>query len=199
MKKSHAVSAVFALIALGLTVGCSGKSSQPGGTETVTKTVTVTEKTEAPPAAPVTIPVPHTVAVTKLGPAQPKHRIEYGHIKSLVHSGEGFKMRFDPAQFLTGISASDAALKDTGSSDVPNDNYIVDESHRAYSYLVPADAHVTVLADGVDGTLITVGQLAKLVKGKDPLGHPLFEPLETGFWILFDVDTVRSLDQQYQP
>ena len=199
MKKSHAVPAVFALIALGLTVGCSGKSSQPGGTETVTKTVTVTEKTEAPPAAPVTIPVPHTVAVTKLGPAPPKHRIEYGHLKSLVHSGEGFKMKFDPAQFLTGISASDAALKDTGSSDVPNDNYIVDESHRAYSYLVPADAHVTVLADGVDGTLITVGQLAKLVKGKDPLGHPLFERLETGFWILFDVDTVRSLDQQYQP
>jgi hypothetical protein len=159
--------------------------------------VTATETTESAPV--VTGSVPQTVAVTKLGPAPPKHRIEYGHIKSLVHSGDGFKMRFDPAQFLTGISSSDAALEDTGSSDVPNDNYIVDESHRAYSYLVPADAHVTVLADGVAGTLITVGQLAKLVKGKDPLGHPLFEPLETGFWILFDVDSVRSLEQQYQP
>jgi hypothetical protein len=197
MKSSHAVSAALALIALGLTVGCSGKSSQPGGTETITKTVTATETTESAPV--VTGSVPQTVAVTKLGPAPPKHRIEYGHIKSLVHSGDGFKMRFDPAQFLTGISSSDAALEDTGSSDVPNDNYIVDESHRAYSYLVPADAHVTVLADGVAGTLITVGQLAKLVKGKDPLGHPLFEPLETGFWILFDVDSVRSLEQQYQP
>jgi hypothetical protein len=108
-------------------------------------------------------------------------------------------MRFDPAQFLTGISASDAALEDTGSSDVPNDNYMVDESHRSYSYLVPADAHVSVLAGGVDGTSITVAELAKLVRGEDPLGHPLFEPLETGFWILFDVDTVRSLDQQYLP
>ena len=195
MKTSHAIPAAAALIVLGLVAGCSGKSSEPAGT----KTVTVTETTQPAPADTVTISVPHPVAVTKLGPAPPRHRIEFGHIKSLVHSGAGFKMRFDPAQFLTGITANDAALEDTGSSDVPNDNYVVDESHRAYSYLVPADAHVTVLAGGVDGTPITVGQLARLVKGKDPLGHPLFEPLETGFWILFDVDTVRSLDQQYQP
>jgi hypothetical protein len=199
MKTSHALSAVFALVALGLTVGCSGKSSQPGGAETVTKTVTVTETTEPAPTATLTGSAPQIVAVTKLGPAPPKHRIEFGHIRSLVRSGDGFKMRFDPAQFLTGISASDAALEDTGSSDVPNDNYMVDESHRSYSYLVPADAHVSVLAGGVDGTSITVAELAKLVRGEDPLGHPLFEPLETGFWILFDVDTVRSLDQQYLP
>ena len=194
MKTSHAIPAA-ALIVLGLVAGCSGKSSEPAGT----KTVTVTETTQPTPADTVTISVPHPVAVTKLGPAPPRHRIEFGHIKSLVHSGAGFKMRFDPAQFLTGITANDAALEDTGSSDVPNDNYVVDESHRAYSYLVPADAHVTVLAGGVDGTPITVGQLARLVKGKDPLGHPLFEPLETGFWILIDVDTVHSLDQQYVP
>ena len=195
MKTSHAIPAAAALIVLGLVAGCSGKSSEPAGT----KTVTVTETTQPAPADTVTISVPHPVAVTKLGPAPPRHRIEFGHIKSLVHSGAGFKMRFDPAQFLTGITANDAALEDTGSSDVPNDNYVVDESHRAYSYLVPADAHVTVLAGGVDGTPITVGQLARLVKGKDPLGHPLFEPLETGFWILIDVDTVHSLDQQYVP
>jgi hypothetical protein len=195
VKTSHAIPAAAALIVLGLVAGCSGKSSEPAGT----KTVTVTETTQPAPADTVTISVPHPVAVTKLGPAPPRHRIEFGHIRSLVHSGAGFKMRFDPAQFLTGITANDAALEDTGSSDVPNDNYVVDESHRAYSYLVPADAHVTVLTGGVDGTPITVGQLAKLVKGKDPLGHPLFEPLETGFWILIDVDTVHSLDQQYVP
>ena len=195
MKTFHVIPAAAALIVLGLVAGCSGKSSEPAST----KTVTVTETTQPAPADTVTISVPHPVAVTKLGPAPPRHRIEFGHIKSLVHSGAGFKMRFDPAQFLTGITANDAALEDTGSRDVPNDNYVVDESHRAYSYLVPADAHVTVLAGGVDGTPITVGQLARLVKGKDPLGHPLFEPLETGFWILIDVDTVHSLDQQYVP
>jgi hypothetical protein len=195
VKTCHAIPAAAAVIVLGLVAGCGGKSSEPAGT----KTVTVTETTQPAPADTVTISVPHPVAVTKLGPAPPRHRIEFGHIRSLVHSGAGFKMRFDPAQFLTGITANDAALEDTGSSDVPNDNYVVDESHRAYSYLVPADAHVTVLTGGVDGTPITVGQLAKLVKGKDPLGHPLFEPLETGFWILIDVDTVHSLDQQYVP
>ena len=85
--------------------------------------------------------------------------------------------------------------EDTGSSDVPNDNYVVDEGHRLFTYKVPADAHVTVLADGVDATPITVAQLAKIVKGSEPL----FEPLETGVWILYDVDTVRSIDQQYVP
>ena len=64
---------------------------------------------------------------------------------------------------------------------------------------MPADAHVTVLAEGVEGTPITVARLAKIVKGGEPLSHPLFEPLETGVWILIDVDTVRSIDQQYVP
>jgi hypothetical protein len=197
MKKSHAIPAGLALVVLGLAVGCSGKSSENAGTATTT--VTVTETTQSAPAETVTIPTTPKVAVAKLGPAPPRHRIEFGHIKSLVRSDGGFKMRFDPAQFLSGITANDASFEDTGSSDVPNDNYVVDESHRLYSYLVPRDAHVTVLAEGVEGTPISVAQLAKLVKGKDALGQPLFEPLETGFWILIDVDTVRSLDQQYRP
>jgi hypothetical protein len=81
MKSSHVVPAAFVLIALALTVGCSGRSSQPGGAETITKTVTVTEATEPAPAT-VRGSVPQTVAVAKLGPAPPKHRIEYGHIES---------------------------------------------------------------------------------------------------------------------
>jgi hypothetical protein len=56
-----------------------------------------------------------------------------------------------------------------------------------------------VLTDGPSGTPITVAQLADLVAGKNPLDAPLFEPLSTGFWIRMDGDTVRSLDQQYQP
>jgi hypothetical protein len=58
---------------------------------------------------------------------------------------------------------------------------------------------VTVLSEGVGGSPITVAQLAKLVQGGDPLGHPLFEPLETGVWILVEIDTIRSIDQQYVP
>ena len=28
---------------------------------------------------------------------------------------------------------------------------------------------------------------------------PLWEPIETGFWIRYRIDTVSSLDQQYRP
>jgi hypothetical protein len=166
----------------------------------VTKSVTVRGPTETVRATEtVTTAADNPVVVAKLGPAPPRKRIEFGHIESLDRAGSGFELRFDPAELLTGETASRAALEDTGSGDVANDNYIVDEGHRAYSYIVPANAHITVLADGVDGTAITLAQLAKLVQGKNPLGRPLFEPLETGVWILIDVDTVRSIDQQYLP
>ena len=83
------------------------------------------------------------------------------------------------------------------SGDVANDCYVVDEGDRLFTYTVPGDAHVTVLAEGVDGTEITVAQLAKIVNGGNSLGHPLWEPLDTGVLILIEV--VRSIDQQYVP
>ena len=70
----------------------------------------------------------------------------YGHIKSLTPKGDHFEMRFDPAWFLSGVTASRAKLEDTGSSDVPNDNYVVEEGHRLLTYLVPATAGITVLS-----------------------------------------------------
>jgi len=161
---------------LALVAGC-------GGTKTVTQTVTVD-------------------ATAKKGVGAPLQTVLFGHIKSLTPKGADYELRFDPALFLTGETANVAAAED-GAVDpgqpVPNDNYVVDEGHRLFTYKVPADAHVTVLLDGVEGSTITVGELAKIVKGKDPLGQPLFEPLETGVWILIEIDTVRSIDQQYVP
>jgi len=155
-----------------------------GGTTTVTKTVTL----------------PATRAKTGVGP--PGRMIQFGYIKSLKRQGAGFRMRFDPAWLLSGVTANVAAAEDgvvEPGEPVPNDHYVLDEGHRLLTYLVPANARVTVLAKGVSGTPITVSQLAQLVKGKNPLGRPLFEPITTGFWILIDIDTVRSLDQQYKP
>jgi len=97
-----------------------------GGTRTVTKTVTVP-------------------ATTKGGVGAPRQVVEYGYIRSLKSQGSGYLMRFDPAWLLTGKTANQAALEDTGSSDVPNDNYVVNESKRAYTYMVSPTAHVTVL------------------------------------------------------
>lgn len=110
----------------------------------------------------------------------------YGHIKSLTREGDRFVMRFDPAWLLSGETASRAALEDTGSSDVPNDTYTRDESHRLLTYLVPATADVTILTNATCSTPTTVAELAKSVP-------------PAGFWIRVRMDTVRSLDQQYHP
>ena len=55
----------------------------------------------------------------------------YGHIKKLTRKGGHYELRFDPAWFTSGVTASRAALEDTGSSDVPNDNYVVEGSPPA--------------------------------------------------------------------
>jgi hypothetical protein len=162
-----------ALTVLVLATGC-------GSTKTVTKTVTVS-------------------GTAKTGVGSPRQVVEYGYIKSLKPRGGAYRMRFDPAWLLTGKTANQAALEDTGSSDVPNDNYVVNESPRAYTYVVAPDAHVTVLKDGVNGSPATVAQLAHLVDGRDPFPKPLFEPISTGFWISIRNDTVDSLEQQYHP
>ena len=149
-----------------------------GGTTTVTKTVTVT-------------------------PAAKSNEIaEFGYVKSLERKGSGYELRFDPALMLSGRTANVAAAEDgavPAGQPVPNDNYVVDEGHRLLTYEVPATAHVTALTKGVSGTPITVSQLAQLASGKNPFPRPLFEPITTGFWIQVDIDTVRSLDQQYHP
>ena len=128
--------------------------------------------------------------------------VQFGHIKSLKPRGSAFVMRFDPEWFLTGVTANTAAAEDgvvAPGEPVPNDNYRVDEGHRLLTYLVPTDAQVRVLTTGsnLSGTPITVTQLAEIVAGKKPVS--LFEPISTGFWIQIDIDTVRSIKQQYIP
>jgi hypothetical protein len=154
-----------------------------GGTKTVTRTVTVS-------------------ATAKTGVGPPGQMVQFGHIKSLKLKGTRYVMRFDPEWFLTGVTANTAAAEDGAVSPgepVPNDNYRVDEGHRLLTYLVPSNARVSVLTQGsnLSGTPITVAQLAEIVAGKKPV--QLFEPISTGFWIQINIDTVRSIKQQYIP
>ena len=151
-------------------------------TTTVTRTVTVngTGKTGAGPPGQVT---------------------QFGYIKSLVKSGGRYRMHFDPALMLSGETANVAAAQDgrvQPGEPVPNDNYRVNEGKRLFMYFVAPDARVTVLKSGVQGTRITVEQLARLVSHHNPPFKP-WEPLTTGFWIVVNIDTVRALDQQYLP
>jgi hypothetical protein len=146
-----------------------------------------------------------TTKVTKVvaTPAAKSNEIaQFGYVKSLERKGSGYEMRFDPALMLSGETANVAAAEDGAvppGEPVPNDNYILDEGHRLLTYEVPANAHVTALTKGVAGSPITVAELAQLVRGENPFAKPLFEPITTGFLIRIDVDTVRSLDQQYHP
>jgi hypothetical protein len=128
----------------------------------------------------------------------------FGHVKSLTPKGDHFELRFDPAWFLSGLTATRAKFEDTGSSDVPNDNYVIEESHRLLTYLLPASTRITVLtregrldSRGFPSTAITPSQLAELVAGKRPV--KLWEGLDTGFWMHVHIDTVCSLEQQYHP
>ena len=70
--------------------------------------------------------------------------VMYGHVVAMTRTGKQYELRFDPALWLTGVSAQRAAKEDTGSSDVPNDYYVVEEGHRLITFLVPASASVTV-------------------------------------------------------
>jgi hypothetical protein len=137
-----------------------------------------------------------------LPPAAPAGQmVLYGHIKKLTKSGSRYVLRFDPAWFTSGLTASVAKKEDTGSSDVPNDNYVIEEGRRLLSYIVTAKSKITVLTDrgtkGITATPISAEELYRIVNGGRH--RKLFEPLESGVWIRVRIDTVQSIDQQYRP
>ena len=136
-----------------------------------------------------------------LPPATPAGQMTlYGHIKTVARTGGHYLLGFDPAWFTSGITARRAHLQDTGSSDVPNDNYVIEEGHRVLTYILPLDARVTVLTNdgsGISSVAIPVPELARIVNGGKH--RKLFEPLDSGVWIRVRIDTVKELDQQYRP
>ena len=131
---------------------------------------------------------------------KPQQASFYGHVKSVTREGNRYVMRFDPAWWLSGLAAERAC----GCKPVPNDYYIVDESHELLTFPVRSDARVAVLVrtTGPIGVRsISVAELAQIVRGKNPKHRRLLEP-KAGFWIRVGVkypNPVLSLDQQYQP
>ena len=151
--------------------------------------------------------VVHTVTVTRTTTVPSADQRIFGHIRAITRSPGGYEVRFDPAWFLTGVTANAAAAEDQGLKceptacpGVPDDNLVVDESSRVYVYLLPAEARGTVLttsSSGFQPTTVTGSQLARIVGGTSAL--QLFEPLESGVWLTVHIDTVRSFAQQYMP
>jgi hypothetical protein len=175
---------------LGLTgagVLLAALASGCGGTRTVVKTVTVQAR------------------ATAMG----DQRL-YGEIRSLARKGDQYELRFDPAWFLTGVTANVAQAADQGTPCAPgacppvaDDVYVLDESHRPLVYIVPPTVRGTVLTkNGANNgpfpaSTVTVARLAELVAGRGT--QKLFEPLASGVWILVHGDTVRTFAQQYRP
>jgi hypothetical protein len=157
------------------------------------------------PAAPAVEQAP--VAADQPGFfAPPRVQVQYGHIRSLVRRGNRYELRFDPAFWLGGVTANRAAREDGAigpGETVPNDYYIRDESRRPLTYLVPGSVQATVLVNGARGIRslrVGVPELAAIVRGRNPRNRRLFDRgNDLGYWIRVATDTVRSLDQQYQP
>ena len=131
--------------------------------------------------------------------------VVYGHVRSLVRKGGGFEARIDPAWWLTGVTARQAAAADGAirpGEPVPNDYYVVDESHRVLTYRVATSARVMVLTrrgrGPIPATAIPVSELAQIVAGRNPRHRQLLEP-KAGFWLRVTGDRITALDQQYQP
>ena len=85
---------------------------------------------------------------------------------------------------------------------MPNDNYVVDESPRAYTYLVADDVKVTVLVRSSPekwGADEGVGLRAREDPRRDERRSTSSSRSTRGVWITVDVDTVRAVYQQYQP
>ena len=154
--------------------------------------------TRAPAAACVTKRLPPAARAGEL--------VLFGHVRTLVRRFTGFELRVDPAFWLGGLTANRAAREDkviAPGDTVPNDYYIRDDGHRLLTFRVPTTARATVFTvrqGRVCLTRVGIGELAQLVRGKNPRRRALFDPRRhLGYWIHVRTDTVRSLDQQYQP
>jgi hypothetical protein len=150
-------------------------------------------------------------AALRLPPATPAGQtVLYGHVRTLGRKGGRDVLFFDPALWLEGIAAKNAAAQDKAKPKgrAPNQYYIVDEGRRLLTFVVAKTAQITILTKGGSGvTTIGLPEFAQLLKGKNPKKRPLVAPLRTfaktyGFWIRMRSkfpNAVRSIDQQPLP
>ena len=76
--------------------------------------------------------------------------VQYGYVRSLVRAGSRYRLRFDPALFLSGETANRAAVEDGAippGDIVPNDYYVRNETKKQLTYAVLPGARVTVVTN----------------------------------------------------
>ena len=127
--------------------------------------------------------------------------VVWGHVRAFTRKGARYEMKFDPAWWLTGTAAEHAALEDTGSRDVPNDYYTLEEGHRLLTFTVLRTARINVLTAPGEWQRVTPAQFVLIQQGKNPTGKRIFEP-QAGYWIRIGrqyPNPAVTIDQQYQP
>ena len=131
----------------------------------------------------------------------PPSLTQYGYVRAVSKVGATYRVRFDPAFWLSGETANRAAREDGAigpGESVPNDYYIRNESRKTLIYTVPRTARVTVVTLGPRSTRIPVSELAAITRGANPKGRKLYGR-SLGYWARIAGDRVVRLDQQYQP
>ena len=152
--------------------------------------------------------VPAATTATSQAPrlaGPPATIVQYGYVRSLMRSGNRYRMRFDPALWLSGETANRAAVEDgviPSGDAVPNDYYVRNESRKQLTYAVLPGARVTVVTNsgtsGLRSTRVSVSELAAIVKGGNPNKRKLYGR-HLGYWARIAGDRATALDQQYQP
>jgi hypothetical protein len=134
----------------------------------------------------------------------PRQTVFFGYPKSLKRAGDHYVARIDPSLMLTGVTASTAAVEDgmlRQGEPVPNDYYERNESKRPLTYRVPANAHVTVIANpgNLRSVVVPVSEFTRIVQGKNPKKRQGLWSTASGFWIRVQGDTALAFDQAYRP
>jgi hypothetical protein len=135
----------------------------------------------------------------------PRQTVFFGYVKSLTRSGKNYTARVDPSLVVSGVTASAAGVEDgvlQPGEPVPNDYYERNESKLLLTYRVPANAHVTVLTNpgtGPRSTVVSVSELARIVKGENPRKRPGLWGPASGFWTRVEGDRALAFDQAYRP
>lgn len=130
----------------------------------------------------------------------------YGHVISAELARGGYFVHFDPASWLSGITANVAFAQSMHQTcaprscpPVPNDYYVVDDGHTQLTYFLPHATSGTVLTRSLafPSTVVSADRFVRLVA--QGAQAPLYEPLASGVWMRVHDDTITRFAQQYRP
>jgi hypothetical protein len=130
----------------------------------------------------------------------------FGYIRALARPDHPPVIEFDPAEFLTGDEAYEAALADgaiAAGEPVSNDYYIRNDDSSVVRLPVGPEARVTVVScpasckEGARGDLADF--LASLTDPSEKTLAAEYRGTNSQYWIVLSSGLVEQIDEQYVP